>query len=118
MQPFTDLVDEIADIRRQAAANPRLTAYADVVKLLGNSLYGKTITNVDRFHTVRYVPKDAMRVELQSPMFVSCMRISRDIYEVTTKRDTISYRLPLLIGSQVCSLCSVLLLYLQTLFHV
>lgn len=33
--PFSDLVDEIADIRRQAAANPRLTAYADVVKLLG-----------------------------------------------------------------------------------
>jgi hypothetical protein len=47
--------DSVSDARRAGDANPDLALLADTSKLIGNSAYGKTITNKEKHIDVRYV---------------------------------------------------------------
>ena len=45
---FKKFGEEVSQARRDGDADPAQTIIADMMKLLGNSAYGKTITNKDR----------------------------------------------------------------------
>jgi len=52
---FETFVDSVSEARRKGDADDDLKILADMSKLVGNSLYGKTITNKDEHKDIRYV---------------------------------------------------------------
>lgn len=51
---FLGLVKEVTTHRTQADKDPKLKAYSETFKLLGNSYCGKCLTNVSKFCNVKY----------------------------------------------------------------
>ena len=51
---FQNFGDSVSAARRAGDADPDKAIIADTMKLLGNSAYGKTVTNVDRHRDVKY----------------------------------------------------------------
>ena len=51
---FRNFGESVSAARRNGYLDPEKTIIADTMKLLGNSAYGKTVTNIDRHRDVRY----------------------------------------------------------------
>ena len=51
---FQHFGESVSAARRAGDADPDKTIIADTMKLLGNSAYGKTVTNIDRHRNVTY----------------------------------------------------------------
>ena len=56
---FRRFGDAVSMARREGGVHSHKAITADTMKLLGNSGYGKTITNVDRHHDVNYCTEKA-----------------------------------------------------------
>ena len=52
--PFKDFGESVCNARREGDSNPNKAVIADTAKLIGNSLYGKTITNKERHTSIHY----------------------------------------------------------------
>ena len=74
---FQNFGDSVSAARRAGDADPNKAIIADTMKLLGNSAYGKTVTNVDRHRDIKY---------------------STDVYEIEMNKSVVKYTLPLHIG--------------------
>ena len=68
------------------------------MKLLGNSAYGKTITNKDRHRDVQFCDDDEAPKKVNEPQFWQLNVLSEDLYEVELAKKKIKYDLPLHIG--------------------
>ena len=51
---FQHFGESVSAARRAGDTNPSKAIIADMMKLLGNSAYGKTVTNVDRHRDTKY----------------------------------------------------------------
>ena len=70
--------------RRQGDVDSSKQLLADTNKLIGNSCYGKTITNKDKHRDVSYVEgHKAASVKIRSPRFCSAEEITQELYETT-----------------------------------
>ena len=67
-----------------------------MMKLLGNSAYGKTITNKDRHRDVQFCDDDEAPKKVNEPQFRQLNVLSEDLYEVELAKKKIKYDLPLL----------------------
>ena len=89
MQRF---VDEVTEARRAGDADKTKALLADVLKLLGNSCYGKMIENVASHNSTRYT-KDEKLVDrmLRSAYFEDLNEIG-SAYELTSRKSTVRTR--------------------------
>lgn len=71
---------------------------AAVRKLLGNSYYGKCLTNVARFNKVRVMNGANARKAVRKALFREVERIADDCYEVTSYTPVVRHELPIIIG--------------------
>src|SRR6185437_13318066 len=55
--PFKRFSEEVSDARRQGDANKDYKLRGEMMKLMGNSSYGKCITNILKHETVKIVPE-------------------------------------------------------------
>ena len=76
----------------------------------GNALYGKTITNKEKFTKVQYVARKDTSDFINDPLFQQLTAINDDLYEIQTRKATINHDLPIQIGFWVYSLAKMRML--------
>ncbi|XP_038067357.1 uncharacterized protein LOC119737233 [Patiria miniata] len=95
---FEAFGDAVSDARRAGDSDPSKAILADTMKLLGNSAYGKTVTNQERHMNVRVCnDADAPRYVNKSH-FRALHALDDDVYEVDMAKKMIRLNLPLQIG--------------------
>ena len=84
--------------RRAGDADPDKAIIADTMKLLGNSAYGKTVTNVDRHRDIKYSTEVGTSALVNNKRFRQLDVVAEDAYEVTSSKARVTYDLPHHIG--------------------
>ena len=95
---FQQFGDSVSAARRAGDSDPDKAIIADTMKLLGNSAYGKTVTNVDKHWDVRYCTEVGTSLLVGNKRFRQLDVVAEDAYEVTSSKACLTYDLPLHIG--------------------
>ena len=80
------------------------------MKLFGNSAYGKTVTNKEKFVSTSYGNEDNISKKINSPHFKDLERLYGQKYEVISTKREIKMDLPLQIGVAVYHLAKLRML--------
>ena len=97
---FQNFGDSVSAARRAGDADPDKAIIADTMKLLGNSAYGKTVTNVDRHRDVKYCTEvgTSLSLLIGNKRFRQLDVVTDDAYEITSSKARVTYDLPHHIG--------------------
>ena len=95
---FQRFGESVSAARRAGDSDPEKAIIADTMKLLGNSGYGKTVTNVDRHRNVTYSTEVGTSLLINNKRFCQLDVVTEDAYEVTSSKACLTYDLPLHIG--------------------
>ena len=95
---FTDFGKTVVDARRAGDVDPSQAVVAETMKLIGNSAYGKTITNKERFRDVEVCCEKDAPLKINSAYFRQLDMIGDDLCEVHFSKKTIKMDLPIQIG--------------------
>ena len=95
---FQRFGESVSTARRNGDVDPDKSIIADTMKLLGNSAYGKTVTNVDKHRDVRYCTEVGTSSCINNKRFRQLDVVDEDAYEVTSSKARVTYDLPLHIG--------------------
>ncbi|KAJ8031107.1 hypothetical protein HOLleu_27721 [Holothuria leucospilota] len=95
---FKTFGDAVSDARREGDRDPSKAIIADTMKLIGNSSYGKTITNKEGHRDVSIVPEDKASRLINETNFRELNEISTGCYEVESAKRSIAMDLPIQIG--------------------
>ena len=95
---FRNFGESVSTARRAGDADTDRAIIGDTMKLLGNSAYGKTVTNVDRHHDVKYCTEVGTSLLVGNKRFRQLDVVTDDAYEVTSSKARVTYDLPLHIG--------------------
>ena len=95
---FQHFGESVSTARRNGDVDPDKSIIADTMKLLGNSAYGKTVTNVDKHRDVRYCTEVGTSSCINNKRFRQLDVVDEDAYEVTSSKARVTYDLPLHIG--------------------
>ena len=95
---FQRFGESVSAARRAGDADPEKAIIADTMKLLGNSGYGKTVTNVDRHRDIKYCTEVGTSSHINNKRFRQLDVVNEDAYEVTSNKARVTYDLPLHIG--------------------
>ena len=95
---FRPFGDSVSAARRAGDTDPDKSIIADTMKLLGNSAYGKTVTNVDRHRNVTYSTEVGTSLLINNKRFCQLDVVAEDAYEVTSNKARVTYDLPHHIG--------------------
>ena len=95
---FQHFGESVSTARRNGDVDPDKSIIADTMKLLGNSAYGKTVTNVDKHRDVRYCTEVGTSRLISNKRFRQLDVVTDDAYEVTSSKARVTYDLPHYIG--------------------
>ena len=95
---FQHFGESVSTARRDGDVDPDKSIIADTMKLLGNSAYGKTVTNVDRHRKVTYCTEVGTSLLVGNKRFRQLDVVTDDAYEITSSKARVTYDLPLHIG--------------------
>ena len=95
---FRHFGESVSAARREGDADPDKAIIADTMKILGNSAYGKTVTNINRHRNVRYCTEVGTSLLINNKRFRQLDVVTDDAYEVTASKARLTYDLPLHIG--------------------
>ena len=95
---FQNFGDSVSAARRAGDTDPDKAIIADTMKLLGNSAYGKTVTNVDRHRDIKYCKEVGTSRPISNKRFRQLDVVAEDAYEVTSSKARVTYDLPHHIG--------------------
>ena len=95
---FQHFGESVSTARRNGDVDPDKSIIADTMKLLGNSAYGKTVTNVDRHRDIKYCTEVGTSLLINNKRFRQLDVVAEDAYEVTSNKARVTYDLPLHIG--------------------
>ena len=97
---FRNFGESVSTARRNGDVDPEKAIIGDTMKLLGNSAYGKTVTNVDRHRKVTYCTEvgTSLSLLIGNKRFRQLDVVAEDAYEVTSNKARVTYDLPLHIG--------------------
>ena len=95
---FQHFGESVSTARRAGDADPDKAIIADTMKLLGNSTYGKTVTNIDRHRDVSYCTEVVTSACVNNKRFRQLDIVADDAYEVTSSKPRVTYDLSHHIG--------------------
>ena len=95
---FRRFGESVSAARRAGDEDPDKAIIADTMKLLGNSGYGKTVTNVDRHRDVKYCTEIGTSALINNKRFRQLEVVTKDAYEIEMNKSVVKYTLPLPIG--------------------
>ena len=95
---FQKFGDFVSDSRRQGDQDPDKAILAESAKLLGNSAYGKTITNLLKYCDLKYASAKESQDFVKSPHFRKMTQLTEDLYEIELTKATVNWNLPIQIG--------------------
>ena len=85
---FRRFGDAVSTAQREGDGHPHKAIIADTKKLLGNSGYGKTITNVDRHRGVNYCTEKAASLMVNDRRFRQLDVVVDDAYGIAMNKKT------------------------------
>ncbi|KAJ8040703.1 hypothetical protein HOLleu_15076 [Holothuria leucospilota] len=95
---FKTFGDAVSDARREGDRDSSKAIIADTMKLIGNSSYGKTITNKEGHRNIHIVPEDKASRLINETTFRDLNEMSNGCYEVESAKPSIAMDLPIQIG--------------------
>lgn len=96
---FRRFGESVSDARREGDSDPDKALLADMAKLIGNSVYGKTITNKERHRDVKYViGRQQTSNRVKSTRFLSLDELDDDFFEIESRKRTITMDIPVVVG--------------------
>ena len=95
---FRNFGKSVSTARRNGDVDPEKAIIGDTMKLLGNSAYGKTVTNVDKHRDVRYCTEVGTSLLVGNKRFRQLDVVTDDAYEITSSKARVTYDLPHHIG--------------------
>ena len=95
---FKEFGDKVSTARRQGDMNQDSAIIADTMKLLGNSGYGKTITNLDKHREILYCDDKEAPEKINEAQFRKLNTLDEELYEVEMSKKKIKYNLPVAVG--------------------
>ena len=95
---FSDFADTVVEARRAGDKDPCKAIIAETMKLIGNSAYGKTITNKERFTDVELCTEEEAPKKVNCTHFHHLTPIGEDHWEVEMSKKRIKMDLPIQIG--------------------
>ena len=95
---FQHFGESVSTARRNGDVDPDKSIIADTMKLLGNSAYGKTVTNVDRHRDIKYCTEVGTSALINNKRFRQLDVVTDDTYEITSSKARVTYDLPHHIG--------------------
>ena len=95
---FRRFSDALSTAWRERDVYPHKAIIVDTMTLLGNSGYGKTITNVDRQRGVNYCTGKAASLMINDRRFRQPDVVVDDVYELEMNKKTVTYALPIHVG--------------------
>ena len=87
--------ESVSTARRAGDADPDNAIIADTMKLLGNSGYGKTVTNIDQHRDVQYCTEVGTSSLINNKRFRQLDIVTDNAYEVEMSKGVVKYTLPL-----------------------
>lgn len=110
---FERFANEIMDARREADRDPSKKIVADGMKMIGNSSYGKTIIDKEKFTNVAfYDEKDSVRIsqEVNNKQFHHLSYIGGETVEIEKFHRSIVIDTPITIGFMILERSKLILL--------
>jgi hypothetical protein len=101
MKCFSQFVHDVSEARRAGDADPSKSIIADTRKLEGNSAFGSTIMDQEKFQDVSYVKGEGpAMLQANLPQFKKLTQLltTDDYYEVEKAKTKIRLNLPVQIG--------------------
>ena len=95
---FRSFGDRVSNARREGDKDPLKAIIAETFKLLGNSAYGKTITNIQNHCDITFLNDQEAAGKINSPRFKKLTPLSENWNEVETRKEVLCHKLPLQIG--------------------
>ncbi|XP_066264599.1 uncharacterized protein [Branchiostoma lanceolatum] len=96
---FEPFGNKVSDARRAGDKDDKKKIIADTMKLIGNSAYGKTVTNKEKQFDVCYCDSDVTATQkINYPCFRMITEVVDGFYEIETGKRRIKFDLPLQIG--------------------
>ncbi|XP_070178816.1 uncharacterized protein, partial [Littorina saxatilis] len=95
---FKAFGETVSHARRQGDQDPSKAILADTFKLLGNSAYGKTITNIAKHTDVSFTDKKRAQKLINDSLFRKLTPLTEKVFEVEMTKSTLNWNLPLQIG--------------------
>ena len=89
---------QVAQARLDGDRNKDKALIAETMKLIGNSSYGKLITNKEKHHDIVYVDESEIGTEIMDEHFYSLTELPNDYYEVEKTKKKINLDLPIHLG--------------------
>ena len=91
---FRRFGESVSTARRAGDEEPDKAIIADTMKLLGNSGYGKTVTNVDRHRDVKYCTEIGTLSLINNKRFRQLDVVTDDAYEIEMNKSVVKYTQP------------------------
>ena len=88
----------MSEARRQGDLDPSKAILADTFKLLGNSAYGKTITNIAKHTDMSYTDEKLTQKLVNDSLFRKLTPLTENVFEVEMAKSKLNWNLPLEIG--------------------
>ena len=95
---FLEFAETVVDARRQGDVDPSKAVVAETMKLIGNSAYGKTITNKEKFRNISICSDSEAPLLINSQHFRQLNQVGEDVCEVEMSKKSIKMDLPIQIG--------------------
>lgn len=98
---FQSFVSDVSKARRQGDADPTKAIVADTRKLEGNSAFGSTIMDQEKFQIVKYVRGEGnAMMEINEPRFKKLTTLIEDeeLFEIERSKKILNLNLPIQIG--------------------
>ena len=96
---FKAFGENVSKARREGDKDAAKSILADTFKLLGNSAYGKVLTNVEKHREIHYVssPQKVSKL-VNTPRFQKLTELTENLVEVEMKKKRVEWNLPIQIG--------------------
>ena len=95
---FTELGNEVTFHRSNADSNANLAMKGELFKLLGNSYYGKCITDVEKHTNLSFEKEIGAARKVNDWKFRSLEELQGRFYEIQSAKAKIEFKLPELVG--------------------
>ena len=95
---FQDFATQVAQARLEGDRDPAKALMAEMNKLIGNSSYGRTITNKEKHHDIHYVNDRQIGEYIMDNHFYGLTELPGGYYEIEQTKSSIVLDLPIHIG--------------------
>ena len=95
---FNSFMTQVAQARLDGDRDNDKALIAETMKLIGNSSYGKLITNKEKHHDIVYVNESEIGTEIMDEHFYNMTELPDGYYEVEKSKKKINLDLPIPLG--------------------